>query len=272
MMAASRAALTALLERLNTATRDASVDALTATAGELHAVAVLLQTQPRLRRTLADPSTAPEGRSQLVTRLLSGRVHAVALDVVAAAVALRWSQPWDLVDALESVADEALFAAAEAQGALDDVEDQLFRFERILEANGELAALLDEKSVEPGRRTRLLESLLEGKASPITRALLGNALANSRRRTLGAAIDQLLEGAAARRDRSVARVISAVPLSDAQIERLAAALSTLYGRAISVRLAVEPAVRGGLVVRVGDEVIDGSVATSLMRARQALTQ
>jgi F-type H+-transporting ATPase subunit delta len=257
---------------LASVTRNASAGDLSALAGELQAVTGLLQTQPRLRRTLADPATDPRGRSQLVSRLLNGRIHATALDLVSSAAALRWSQPWDLVDALESAADDALFASADAQGTLDNVEDELFRFERILEANGELAGLLDEKSVEPARRVQLLDGLLAGKVSPVTRALLVNAVTSSRRRTLVGAIDQLLEASAARRERSVARVISAVSLDDAQLERLAAALSAMYGRPISVRLAVEPAVRGGLVVRVGDEVIDGSVATSLMRARQALTQ
>lgn len=272
MMAASRHAWERLRERLNSLTSDASAEQLTVLANELNLVGGLLQNQPRLRRTLSDPAADAQGRGQLISRLLNGRVHEAALQLASEAVQLRWSTSWDLVDALESSSDEALFAAAERQGVLDEVEDQLFRFERILEANGELAGLLDEKSVEPARRVRLLDALLGAKVTPITRVLLINAIGSTRRRTLGAAIDQLLEASAVRRERSVARVISAVPLTDAQLDRLAAALTTLYGRPISVRVAVEPTVRGGLVVRVGDEVIDGSVATHLLRARQALAQ
>jgi F-type H+-transporting ATPase subunit delta len=59
-------------------------------------------------------------------------------------------------------------------------------------------------------------------------------------------------------------------LSDAQQERLAAALSEMYGRSISVRTALDPHVRGGLVVRVGDEIIDGSIASRFAEARAAL--
>ena len=95
-------------------------------------------------------------------------------------------------------------------------------------------------------------------------------MASHRKHSVGFAIDDLLQAAARRRERSVAKVVSAVELSDAQQARLVAALTELYGRPISVRTAVEPAVRGGLVVRIGDEVIDGSVAARLTQARSAL--
>jgi F-type H+-transporting ATPase subunit delta len=84
------------------------------------------------------------------------------------------------------------------------------------------------------------------------------------------AIDDLLEEAAARRAESTARVLSAVELSTEQLDRLTSALGQVYGRAMTVRAATDPAVRGGLVVRVGNEVIDGSVATRLLTARSAL--
>jgi F-type H+-transporting ATPase subunit delta len=150
------------------------------------------------------------------------------------------------------------------------MEDELFRFERILDANGEAVGLLDEQTVEPDRRNRLLDSLVGGKVSPLTLSLLHHAVASQRKRSLVLAIDDLLEKAAGRQQRSVARVISATPLSDAQEQRLAAVLTDLYGRPISVRIALDPSVRGGLVVRVGDEVIDGSIASRFAAARAAL--
>jgi F-type H+-transporting ATPase subunit delta len=250
--------------------RGVSADTLTKIAGELYAVADLLVAQPRLRRTLGDPATAPDSRAELAKTLFGGKVDRHTLDLVQHAVSRRWSTPWDLTDALEGTGDDALFATAEKSDTLDQVEDELFRFERILLAEGELSALLDEPSADVGRRIALLDGLLKNKVSPVTATLLQHAVGSQRKRSVVLAIDDLLETAAARRERSVARVISAVPLTDAQQHRLAEALSQMYGRAISVRTALDPDVRGGLVVRVGDEVIDGSIATQFAAARAAL--
>jgi F-type H+-transporting ATPase subunit delta len=247
-----------------------SAETLGTIASDLYSVADLLVAQPRLRRTLGDPATAPDGRVQLVDSLLTGKVDANSLRLVKAAVALRWSTPWDLTDTLEAVADSALFASAEKQQKLEQVEDELFRLERILQAEGEVAALLDEFTVDPVRRNVLIDRMIGHKVAPITLELLHHAVASQRKRSITLALDDLLERASGRRERSVARVTSAVPLTDAQQQRLAAALSAMYGRAVSVRTALDPRVQGGLVVRIGDEVIDGSVAHKLATARSAL--
>ena len=247
-----------------------SADSLASVAEELYGFAGLLVTQPGLRRVLADPATSADNRASVAESLLSGKVAKATLDIVQAAVRLRWSAQWDLVDALESAADSALFAAAEKQNTLDTVEDDLFRLERILENEGDLAALLDELTVDPARRNQLLDGLVAGKVSALTLDLLRHAITSQRKRSITLAIDDMLEKAAARRDRSVARVTSAVPLSDAQERRLAEVLSQMYGREMSVRTALDPRIRGGLVVRVRDEVIDGSIAHAFAQVRGAL--
>ncbi|MEO7262997.1 MAG: F0F1 ATP synthase subunit delta [Jatrophihabitantaceae bacterium] len=283
--AASRSALAELRERLNTVLPDLSNPLFNwipllrryedgsrhrELADELYAVAELLSEQPRLRRALGDPSTDASARADLARSLFNGQVGDVALGLVADAVALRWSSPWDLTDGLEILADDALLAAAEQEGQLDTVEDELFRFERILADSGELGAALDEAGVPAERRRGLLDSLLGQKVHPVTAQLLAHAVTSGRRPTLMLAIDDLLQASAARRERSVARVLTATELTPEQTERLAAALTRLYGREINVRTAVDQSVKGGLVVRVGDEVIDGSVASRLAAARAAL--
>jgi len=240
-------------------------------ADELYAVADLLTGQPRLRRTLADPASKADSRTTLIRQLLQGKLSDSALRITEQAVSLRWSSPWDLVDGLETSGDEVLLAAAERDDALDTVEDQLFRMERILDAQSDLSALLDEAVVPAARRVRLLDDVIAGKTHPVTRALLDHAVASQRKRTAVLAIDSLIEAAAARRHRSLARVIAPNELTDDQQTRLARALSQLYGRTVDVRYAVDPSVRGGLVIRVGDEVIDGSVASRLIRVRAEFT-
>jgi F-type H+-transporting ATPase subunit delta len=271
MRSASREALASLRRhREEILGRSASATTLTGLASDLYAVAELLVAQPRLRRAVGDPASAPDGRAQLIGGLLAGKVGRPAVAIAEAAVRERWSSAWDLTDALELAGDDALFAAAENEGVIDRVEDELFRFERILSDQSQLTTLLDEDSVEDSRRIALLEQVLEGKVHPVTLALLRHAVVSGRKRSVTLAIDDLLDEAAALRERSVARVMSAVELTDAQQARLGAALSEMYGRTISIRTAVDPAVVGGLVVRVGEELIDGSIATRLAAARSAL--
>jgi F-type H+-transporting ATPase subunit delta len=240
-------------------------------AQELSAVAELLTNQPRLRRLVADPSTDPERRAELIGRLLTGKVGDNTLAVAREAASLRWSSAWDLVDAFELVAADVLLIAAENDGSLDQVEDELFRFERILDSQSDLSALLDESSVPAERRVQLLDSVVAEKVHPITRELLKHAVTSRRRHALTFAIDDLLDAAAKRRDRSIAKVVSAVELTAEQQDRLAEALGEQYHRPISVRVAIDESVRGGLIVRIGDEVIDGSVASRLTQVRRALS-
>jgi F-type H+-transporting ATPase subunit delta len=268
---ATRQALAALHEEQNSVFEGrVSADSLVSIANELYAVADLLVAQPGLRRTLGDPASAPDSRAGIADALLTGKVGKQALQIVTAAVRERWSTQWNLVDALEDAGDGALFAAAEKQHALDTVEDDLFRLERILQSQGDVAALLDELTVEPVRRTGLLDTLVKGKVSAVTLDLLHHAIGSQRKRSIALAIDGLLETAAARRNRSVARVTSAVPLTDAQEQRLAGVLSQMYGGEMSVRTALDPNVQGGLVIRVRDEIIDGSIAHAFAQVRTAL--
>jgi len=268
---ASRTAMAQLRDRLGEVLPEvAGASGQQDLAQELYSVAALLNAQPRLRRTLGDPTTDAPGRAELAKQLFGGRVSGSTVNLVSYAAERRWSSPWDLADSLEIMADDALLASAEQQGELDTVEDELFRFERILSTAGGLVSALDEQGVPAARRQGLLRDLLDGKVNPITEALLAHAVGSSRKPSLLLAIDDLLETSAARRERSVARVVSATELSAAQTDRLAGALSTMYGRPISVRSAVDPRVQGGLQVKVGDEVIDGTVTSRLAAARAAL--
>lgn len=268
--AASRNAMAELRARLDAETGNLSSSELTEVAEQLYAVADLLVGESRLRRILGDPSTAEQSRTQLVSQLLQGKVLPATVSVVTTAVALRWSSPWDLTDGIAEVGDDVLLRTAEIGGALPEVEDQLFRFERILDSQGELVTLLDEVSVPAKRRTALLRDVVFGRVHPITQRLLEHVVASPRKRSVENAIDDLLKAAAARRERSIARVLSAVPVTASQEERLAQALSEIYGRPIAVRTAVDPSIQGGLVVRIGDELIDGSVAGRFTAARAAL--
>src|SRR5690606_10961225 len=133
--------------------------------------------------------------------------------------------PRDLVDALEQLADLADLSGAQRSGVLDDVEDELFRFRRIVSSSTELRWALTGRAAGPSARGELLSRLLGGRARPATERLGARLVTAPRGRSLEAGLESLVKLAADRRDRMVAVVTAAVPLSDRQKQRLGAALS-----------------------------------------------
>lgn len=270
LAAASREAMAAADARLDAYADSAQAGDLQRLGDELFAVTRLLDEQRSLRRLLADPSSPEDARHGLVERLLGQQVAAPTLDMAKELVGARWSRPGDLVSAFESLARQALLAVAEKDGSLDDVEDELFRFGRVLDREPELGNLLADTSTSADGRVALLDRLVEGKASPVTAALLRQTVRLPRARHLDIMCEELAELAAARRDRSVARVTTPVALSPEQEQKLSDSLTRLYGRSISLQVELDPRLLGGLVVQVGGEVIDGSVASKLAAARRTL--
>jgi F-type H+-transporting ATPase subunit delta len=171
---------------------------------------------------------------------------------------------------MTTLGTEAALDAADSEGALDDVEDELFRFGRIVSGNRELSRLLSDRSASIEGTGALIDRLLSGKVSTVTELLLRNVLTSRRAGSAEVAVERLSDAASRRRGQSVARVTTAVALTPAQEQRLTDVLGRLYGRTIGLQVTVDPDVLGGLVVQVGDEVIDGSVAHRLEAARRRL--
>ncbi|MBT2451222.1 F0F1 ATP synthase subunit delta [Streptomyces sp. ISL-43] len=269
MNGASRDALATARERLDALTDNTSVDAAKL-AGELAAVTALLDREVSLRRVITDPAQSGEAKAELAGRLLGGQVGGETLDLVSGMVRSRWSQSRDLVDSLEELAATADLTAAQSGDSLDDVEDELFRFGRIVSSNTELRAALTDRSASAAAKSQLLRSLLGGKANVVTERLVARLVTLPRGRSLEAGLESLSTLAAERRGRMVATVTTAVPLSDVQKQRLGAVLAKLYGRPMHLNLDVDPTVLGGIVVRVGDEVIDGTIADRIEEASRRM--
>jgi F-type H+-transporting ATPase subunit delta len=238
----------------------------------LFSVVRLLDRSGQLRRALGDPTTARDARESLLDALLGAQLEPLAMRVLKDAVAQRWSSARDLVDAVEVLAVQAAFLVAEADGSLDDVEDELFRFSRIVAQDPSLRSVLTDRGLDGDRKTALLAGLLGDRTRPETLRLISALVLGPRGRTLEDGLAEYAGLAAEIRERSVARVTSAIRLTDAQEEQLAAALARTLGRAVQLQVDVDPAVIGGLVVRVGDEVIDGTTKHHLRAARVALTR
>lgn len=273
MQGASRESLAGVRAQLAAAagTGSAAGTDRVALAADLRAVAVLLGREPGLRRALADSSKPTETRTGLLEALVGQRIGADALGVLRSAVAARWSRAHDLVDTVELLAVDAELAEADTTGSLADVEDQLFRFARIADGTPRLGQLLGDATAPAGQRAELATGLLEGHADPVTVRLVAMAVHGVGGRGFDASLLRLIELTAARRDREIAYVTAAAPLTPAQEERLAARLAATYGRSVSLKVEVDPSLLGGVTVRVGDDLYDGSVARRLEQARGALT-
>jgi F-type H+-transporting ATPase subunit delta len=164
----------------------------------------------------------------------------------------------------------ALFEVARAEGTLDEVEDELFRFARSFESNDELRATLTDEMIPAARRQGIIEDLLGGRATSTTVQLISMVVGAGRARDLPAIVDRLVERAAAAKSLAVAEVRSAVSLSQDQQDRLKAAIANATGKDVSLKVVVDPSVLGGLVATVGDTVIDGTVRTHLEQLKSRL--
>lgn len=238
---------------------------------ELFAVVAMLDGEPTLRRVLSEPSVELPARTGMVSSLLTGKVSDNAVQVVQTAVSQRWSRSRDLVDALERCAVVAEAAKAERAGDLDALEDDLFRFGRILEAHPELRDVLSNRAAPLRARRAVLDQLLADKVAPATSELLAQLLVG-RQRSLAAGLAYYQEVAAARRKRLVATVWVAAPVTGDQKGRLARSLAAQYSSEVHLNVVVEPQVLGGVRVAIGDDVIDSTVETRLAQARRRVVR
>lgn len=164
----------------------------------------------------------------------------------------------------------ALLAVAEAEGGLDRAGDELFAIARSFESSVELREALTDPRLPTARKLAIVSDLIGERASELSVGLVGFVVSMGRADELPAIVDRLVEDIAARRDRAVAEVRSAVELDDETVARLTEALSRATGKRVEVRTVVDPSVIGGLVARIGDTVIDGSVRGRLDSLRDNL--
>lgn len=269
MHAASREALAAAEHRLDGVLGESSADPA-AIGQELTAFAELLAGEISLRRALADSSASQDARKALARRLTEGKLGEPALQVLDVVVTSRWSNPRELAEGVRVLAADALLAAAEKAGSLDTVEGELFGVARSLGESPELERALSDPLGPMDAKRSLLGNVFGEKINPVTLSLIEQVVGRPGGRAVAHGLDELAELAAARRDRSVAHVVTASPLSDQQRDALAERLNRIYGKPIALHVEVKPAVLGGIMVKVGDEVIDGSSAGRIMALRGQL--
>jgi ATP synthase F0 subunit b/ATP synthase F1 delta subunit len=272
LRAASRDALAAVVAKFDEVAGSAGIDDLATIADDLSAVAKVLVSEPVLTRHLGQPTDDAAATVRMVDSLFSGKVGASALAIVETVAAQRWSAESDLVDAIEHVSRLALLVRADRFHDGEEVEDQLFRFGRLLDAEPELNTLLSDYTKPAAARGELLGKVIDrvGPLNGVTTALLNQSVQLLRGERADEAVMDLAELAVARRGEVVAHVTAAADLTDSQRTRLSDVLSRIYSHPVAVQLNIDPDLLGGLTIAVGDEVIDGSISSRLAAARTGL--
>jgi F-type H+-transporting ATPase subunit delta len=270
--------------------------ALDRIATDLSAIDRLVATSPVLLSAITDTSVPALARRAILADLLDNKVVAPARRLAAFAagavaapkvpIALEW-----LAERGRRVSEGALdvattlsfraarervggFAAAIFEDTpteeLDEIEDELFRFTRIVQSTPSLRSALTNPELPQSIRGNVAAQLLEGKVRPATSTLVGYVLSAGRTRDVVGTLDWLVEQTARARGWRVARVRAASEVGAEQQERLSASLATLAGSPVELQVVVDPSLLSGAIVDVGDLRVDATARGRLNEMREQL--
>ena len=223
-----------------------------------------------LRRALTDPARDAASKSELIANLFGKVLSAKALEIFSKAVSLRWSNPAQLADAIEQIAVEAEAAVANVDDKLDLVLSEIFNFSKIILENPELRLALINRADSVERKQELLKSIFGQKFTSSSQRLLSKSVEGRGNRGIEKSISAYSNALTARRNRVNAHIKSSIALSDGQAKKLADSLTMKIGQPVHLNIEIDPSVLGGISIRFGDEVIDGTISNRLAEASRAL--
>lgn len=239
-----------------------------ATLGEeLFAIAAVLRSEAAVRRIATDASIEGDAKAGLMGNVFGNALGSDAVDLVKDAVKRRWTSPRDLADVIEYLGVLATVRSAGDDGAR--VSDELFEVRQTVDGYGDLRSALSDPTRTPDEKRGLLHQLLDGKVQQATLVLVGQAVSGSHG-SVDRGLEEFQHVAAEAKNEKIATVHTARALADAEVERLAQALSQQYATSVHLQIVVDPDVVGGLRVEIGDDVIDGTVSSKLEDAQRKL--
>jgi len=266
----SRQSLQVARGALDVAVKGATGAAAAAISADLFAVANTLHGSLSLRRAITDPARDTSAKETLVKDLFKS-LSASAIDLTAKVSSLRWSSSGDLVPVLEQLAIEAQASAANIDGVLDRIEDELFTAEQSITASPELRKALITVGADSAK-VGIIKDLFAKNASPYTVTLLSQLVTTLRGRSIEVAFQDYKYALAARRNRVIALVRVAVELTDAQRDRLATSLTAQVGQPVRINIEIDPTVLGGVAIKFADELVDGTVVNRLASAGRSMAR
>jgi len=263
----SRKSLVASRVSLDAAVKGADANSASALSSDLFFVADVLSSNIAVRRALTDPSRDGTAKAAFISDLLGKKIGALALGLVTELSSLRWSSAKDLVLVVEQLAIEAEASAANIAGELDRVEDEIFTAATAFASSSELRKALTSDATNA--KATLVADILKG-ASGSTVKLVSQLVNAWRGRSIESAFADYQWALAARRNRVIALVRVATPITQAQLDRLTATLTSKVGQPVRINVEIDPSVIGGVSVKFADEMVDGSVSNRLAGAARAL--
>ena len=263
----SRQSLVAARTALDAAVKGVDAQTASTLSTELFFVADVLGSNISVRRALTDTSRDAAAKGTLIKDLLASKVGKAAVGLLTDLAALRWSGTKDLVQVIEQLAIEAEATAANISGELDRVENEMFVISNTISNSSELRKAV--KSDAQVAKAQLVAELLKNASSSTTK-LVSQMVNAWRGRSIESAFADFQWALAARRNRVIALVRIAAPMSQAQQDRLEAALNKQVGQPVRMNIEIDPAVLGGVSVKFADEMVDGSVSNRLAGAARAL--
>jgi F-type H+-transporting ATPase subunit delta len=257
--------------------------ALGALAADLEAIEQLVLSNPQLRAALTDTAVAGPARRAVMLDLLEGKVAPAARRLAAFASmaveapevpsALGWvstrvrhldegqnEEPGlSLLQSRQRVGGYATAVHEDMSTAeLESLEDDLFRFARIVESTPALRSALSDRDLDVVARQGLVTQLLEGKMPATSLALARYAVTGGRARDIVGTLDYLVELTAKARGWRIARVRSAAPIDDGQRSELTESLGTLAGAPVELQIEVDESLLSGALIRIGDLQVDAT--------------
>ena len=263
----SRQSLVAARTALDAAVKGVDAQAASTLSAELFFAADVLGSNISVRRALTDTSRDAAAKGTLIKDLLASKVGKAAVELLTDLSALRWSGAKDLVQVIEQLAIEAEATAANISGELDRVENEMFVISNTISNSSELRKAF--KSDAHVAKAQLAAELLKNASSSTTK-LVSQMVNAWRGRSIESAFADFQWALAARRNRVIALVRVAAPMSQAQQDRLEAALNKQVGQPVRMNIEIDPSVLGGVSVKFADEMVDGSVSNRLAGAARAL--
>jgi len=266
----SRQSFATLRGVLDEKLKGASSADCTAISAELFTIVFALNSSVGLRRAATDPSRDGAAKAVLVNDLFGKSVSRTALDLLIEAVSLRWSSSSDFAGAFEQLAIEAEATAANGDGTIDQVQNELFAFKNILSENQELRRTLGAQAGSPEGKAELIRSLVSGKVAPSTLRLLTYLVNDLAGRVIDHVLEVYVQAVAARRNRLIVLVRTRSALTAAQAEKLTELMAREVGQPVHLNFELDASVIGGVSVRFADELVDGTISTRLLEAGRAL--
>ena len=238
---------------------------------EILAVAHQIALSRSLLHALTDPGRDGEAKAVLASTLFAPVANGRVVDLLRGLVRGRWSQPVHLLTALHDLGIEAILEGARSGGRLEAVEQELFGLREVIRTDRDLRLALEpSKRTTQESRVTLAHRVFAPIVSPATLALLTWCVRHRADGGVPYNLRRVSELAAALQERTIADVVSAVPLDTAQQERLRNLLRERVGTEIELNLDIDPAVVGGVRVTVRDTVIDSTVRTAIRNVRTSL--